>query len=255
MAQELRKIKSQLQSMERSLKALRILINQLERSSHKSYEDVPGVSGTFDGINMVSEDGKKYEVPPNYAAKSRLLFGSKLKMVEEDGKTLFKQTEKLPHKEMQGMVSKKEGQWYVLSSSGSYRISDVAAEFNDLKVNDEVVILVPANNLSAPFAALKRVLRDEQVASEKKVAKEETKEVKKPAVVIKESKEKPVKKELKEKKAAPKATKTESSKEKPRVKKQPVKRTAVKSVKKAEPKEPEKETKKVEVSLDEDDLR
>lgn len=143
-----------------NLEKISQLVSKIEQEQKKEeYKNLPGVEGTFDGLYMLGDDGKKYEVPGNYAAKSRLVYGDRLKMVEEVGKTMFKQVEKVERQKLEGVLSKKEGKWYVLTDSGSYRISDVAAEFNQVQLNEKADILVPTSNLSAPYGALDKVLR------------------------------------------------------------------------------------------------
>jgi hypothetical protein len=136
------------------------LEKMLEDAEKSDLEQVPGIEGEFDGVYMVTKGGEKYEVPSNYAAKSRILFGDKLKMVEVDGKNRFKQVEKSKKKKIEGIISKKEGKWYILSDSGSYRLSDAAAEFQGVEINDEAIAVIPADNLSVPFAALDKVLKN-----------------------------------------------------------------------------------------------
>jgi uncharacterized pyridoxamine 5'-phosphate oxidase family protein len=96
------------------------------------------------------------EVPQNYSAKSRLVYGDTLKVIEEDGKKLFKQIAKVPRKRVEGIVNKKDGKWFVVADTGSYRLNDAAVEFNNLNVNDKITATIPENNLSAPFATLEK---------------------------------------------------------------------------------------------------
>src|SRR4030043_1589889 len=92
-----------------------VLDHMKDEERRSMYRSMPGVEGTYDGSYLVAEDNTKIEVPANYAAKSRLVFGDTLKMIEENGKTLFKQLQKVPRKEVNGVVTKKEGKWYVLT--------------------------------------------------------------------------------------------------------------------------------------------
>ena len=171
---------------EKSLDTLKRLVSaaysNLERISHiiekieqeqrrELYKNIPGVEGVYDGQYLLGEDGKKYEVPANYAAKSRLVYGDKLKMIEEVGKTLFKQLEKVERKKLEGVLSKKEGKWYVLTNEGTFKISDVAAEFNNAALNEKAVVIVPAGNVTAEFAALDRIVRSEKESSWKEKEK------------------------------------------------------------------------------------
>jgi hypothetical protein len=170
------KLKKLLENAERDIHFAKKMLSDVELSMKKNYKEVPGVTGIYDGIYLVSDDGQKHEVPANYAAKSRLVFGDGLKMIEEDGKKLFKQITKVDRKRVDAVVNKKEGKWYALAETGSYRLSDVAASFNNLQVNDKIAILIPEGNLNAPFAALdkapeniKKVEQAKPAVSEQKV--------------------------------------------------------------------------------------
>jgi len=157
---ELKKIKNHLHIAEDNLRKVWLLVATLEKQLPKPHEALPGVVGVFDGIYMITSSGDKYEVAANYAAKSMLIFGDSLKMLDQDGRHVFKQVEKLPRAEIEGVLSKKEGKWYLLASSGTYKISDVAANFHAAKVNDTAVALVPAGNKKVSFAALKSVTKE-----------------------------------------------------------------------------------------------
>ncbi|OGC49189.1 hypothetical protein A3A69_02500, partial [candidate division WWE3 bacterium RIFCSPLOWO2_01_FULL_37_15] len=124
-----------LDNADRELRDARRIIRQIEEIKSETYKQLPGIEGVFDGTYLVTQDGQKYEVPANYAAKSRLVYGDLLKMVEEEGKTMFKQIEKAPRKRIEGILNKKEGSWYILTDSGSYKISDNAAEFSRAEIN------------------------------------------------------------------------------------------------------------------------
>jgi len=155
-------------------KISRILDNIDKEKRKEMYKGMPGVSGYFDGFYLIGEDGSKYEVPANYAAKSRIVFGDTLKMIEEDGKKLFKQIDKVPRKRLEGILSKKEGKWYLLSDGGTYKVSDIAAEFHKAELNDKAVAYVPENALNASYAALDYLEKEklagnlQQQVSEKK---------------------------------------------------------------------------------------
>ncbi|MFZ5425245.1 MAG: hypothetical protein ACOZAO_05600 [Patescibacteria group bacterium] len=169
-SKDINSIKSQIDAIEKSLAKVKALLKTVDEATKVSYREVPGVMGVFDGFNMITEDGQKYEVNPNYAAKSMLAYGDTLKMIEDGGKKLFKQVEKIDRKILEGVVSKKDGQWHVLTDAGSYVISEAAASFNDLEVNNKVRVEVPANNLKAPFATLDSVVKDEKSVAPSKTA-------------------------------------------------------------------------------------
>src|SRR3989344_3506756 len=147
-----------LDNADRELREARRIIRQIEEIKSEAYKLLPGIEGAFDGARLVAKDGQTYEVPSNYAAKSRLVYGDTLKMVEEDGKTMFKQINKVPRKKIEGILNKKEGSWYILTDSGSYKISDNAAEFSRAEINDEAIAIIPEAAMETPFAALDKIL-------------------------------------------------------------------------------------------------
>jgi len=159
--ERLDQIKSLIQSTYHNLEKISRVVEKIQQEQRREmYKKMPGSEGMFDGVYLVMDDGSKLEVPPNYAAKSRLVYGDRLKVVEEDGKKVFKQIQKPERKEIEGVLSKKEGKWYLLAETGTYKISDVAAEFNKAELNEKAVGLVPADNLKVPFAALDKIVRE-----------------------------------------------------------------------------------------------
>ena len=238
----LKNISNLLQTADKNLRKAHKLLDTLREEVTNSFEDVPGILGVFNGTHMVDEKGKEYEVNPNYAAKSLLVSGDNLKMVEGDeGRLLFKQVSKVDRKQLTGILNKKEGKWYALTDAGSYRISDVSIEFRSGQANDEITILVPEENLNSEWAVLetmaKEAGREEKEEVEKKEEKPEKEEKPKKKAPVK----KPVKKEVKK---AP-------AKKKVLAKKAPAKKNPS-IIKKLITKKPVDEVKSL---LDDDDLR
>jgi hypothetical protein len=155
---DINNLRKTLENIERDLRLAKKLLFSIEEVNKKNYREVPGVEGMFDGSYLITSEGEKHEVPENYSAKSRLVYGDTLKMVDEEGKKLFKQIARVERKIVQGIINKKEGKWYVLADTGSYRLNDKAVEFNGLSLNDKVEVSIPQDNLNAPYAALENVL-------------------------------------------------------------------------------------------------
>lgn len=117
----------------------------------------PGITGTYDGENMVTASGEKFPVPPNYASKTLLVYGDKLKMIEAgsgDPRKLFKQIERVTRQKVTGLLSKKGADWLLVTSDGSYKVLEASVNYYGFKEGDHQVGLLPADNLRAPFAAL-----------------------------------------------------------------------------------------------------
>lgn len=212
-------IDSLLRSAERDLKKASSLLHALKEELETSYDDVPGTLGIFDGTHMTTPDGKKYEVNPNYVAKSLLVAGDNLKMVEDNGKQLFKQVSKIERKRLDGILNKKEGSWYALTDSGSYRLLDTAVEYRRGEVNDELVVLVPADNLNVEWAALEKMKKEDLVKKESVEAKVEAKPSAPVSAAAKSTPAKPV--------VAKPAAKKEPKKEEKKEDKRPVIRPVI----------------------------
>lgn len=117
------------------------------------------IEGVFDGQGMVGADGVRYNVPENYASKSKLVEGDMLKlMVKPDGSYVFKQIGPVERRRLTGrlgidpstqepIVQVGEDVYKVLAASVSY--------FKGIS-GDEVVILVP-NGGASVWAALERL--------------------------------------------------------------------------------------------------
>ena len=170
-----------LDRIEASLNSTRKELNRFINDHLRvDYTQVDGIVGTYDGYVMTTEAGEKYEVPANYAAKTKLVFGDILKLIEEDGKKLFKQIGRANREKVHGILTKKEGEWYLLTDRGSYKVSDVAAEYQGAALNSETTAFLPADNLDAPFATID-VVQGFGNAKKTKPGAEEAPKAKKPA--------------------------------------------------------------------------
>lgn len=155
---EFRDLKSKIISLENevtSLKEKLVSKNSTEKSI--DYTQIDGIVGIFDGYRMHTEDGSKFDVPLNYAAKSKLVYGDILKMIDKDGKKMFKHIQKVDRTKIDGILTKKEGEWYLLTDRGSYKVSDVAAEFQKAQLNSVATAFIPTEKLDAPFATIDEI--------------------------------------------------------------------------------------------------
>lgn len=242
-------------------------------NKERDFSNLPYVDGTFDGTHMVDSSGKRYEVSTNYATKSELIYGDKLRAYDDKGRYWFKQTEKTPREKLSGMLTQKSGVWHVVTGDGSYKVASNAVDYLGYKLDDEVDIFLPAGNKRVPFATLRfdPKKRDAKKAEEQKQdqAKSDTTNVVAPESTVRvslevaESLEK--KKETKEKDSAEKkevSVKKEPVAEKDTKVEKGVKAEAAPKKEEASKKEVKKDDKvKVEekteekVVLEEDDLR
>lgn len=164
------------------------------KSSNKDEQNIyEGIEGVFDGQFMVAEEGKKYQVPENYASKSLLVYGDKLKLLEEKGKQLFKQVDKVERYKTTGVLVKKDGRWAAVTESGSHKVLPASVSYYEAEEGDELVVVLPDDNRSAPFAAIQEVIK--KTGGEKKSEEAPSSESKKEGEDKKEKKAKQGKKE------------------------------------------------------------
>ena len=116
-------IKQLIDGARESLNAAAQMLNQLtggtdlvhEKASHIPHAEISAesaervVEGIFDGQHMIDAESKVYTVPANYASKSKLIEGDKLKLViTKDGKFIYKQTGPIERKRVVGKIIKDE---------------------------------------------------------------------------------------------------------------------------------------------------
>ncbi len=143
-----------------SINLAKRLLGELEAAEEVDTREVPGKFGMFDGHNMVTEEGEKYQVPENYASKSELVYGDKLKMMDRDGRDFFKQVDRVKRQKIKGVLAKKDGDWHLVDSHGSFEVLPAAVSYYDGKEGDEAVGIIPQDNPRAPFAALKDIIKE-----------------------------------------------------------------------------------------------
>lgn len=83
-----------------------------------SYSDKDNkiVEGVFTGESMLSADGNIYPVPHNYACKSHIVQGSKLKAtIDPSGKILYKIILEMPYENKKGIVVESNGRYQVIA--------------------------------------------------------------------------------------------------------------------------------------------
>ena len=186
---DIQRINQALSAAISSINLAKNLLKDIEGSQHSRIDtrEIEGIVGIFDGKYLITSDGQKIEVPVNYASKSKIVFGDTLKMVEDQDKKLFKQIERVKRLNKVGILSKKDGEMVVVTGDGTYKILQVAVEFYDLTEGGQVQVLVPEENVHAPFAAIDKNLEESRSSNEPKkiIAKQEEKVEKKVEIIIK----------------------------------------------------------------------
>jgi len=118
------------------------------------------IEGVFDGQSMVGSDGKTYPVPANYASKSKLVQGDILKLtIADDGAFLYKQIGPVPRKQVVGVLSQKDGHYFVEIDGKQFRVLLASVTYFKAKPGDQVSVNIPEDEtIDAEWAALEAAL-------------------------------------------------------------------------------------------------
>lgn len=105
--------------------------------------------GHFDGESMVGDNGQVYIVPPNYASKTQLVVGDRMKWILTPTREVFKLINQVPRERVIGTFSIEGDDYYVLVNQYPHPIKILKASATyamknlGLTVGDEVAIIVP----------------------------------------------------------------------------------------------------------------
>ncbi len=158
---QLRKLLDDIEEKVQSVK--RILFEQVYQEEAENLDIIQQgavtiVEGVFNGEEMIDKDGRKYAVPANYASKSKLVAGDKLKLtVAPDGTFVFKQIGPVERKHIIGKLTKTGDRWQVVSDGKKYQVLQASVTYFKAKANDKITIIVPKVG-EADWAAIENLL-------------------------------------------------------------------------------------------------
>ena len=124
-------------------------------------EEIAGkiIEGVFNGQHMVADDGKIYPIQANYASKSRLVQGDRMKLTISDGGSfLYKQIGPIQRIQVVGILSQKDGHYYVQVGERRYHVLSASVTHHKIKQGDQISITIPENDPSAEWAAIESPL-------------------------------------------------------------------------------------------------
>lgn len=118
------------------------------------------IEGVFDGENMIGPDGKQYNVPANYASKSKLVEGDILKLtITSNGTFIYKQIGPIERARVVGTLDRAAtGEFYAMADNKKWRLLNASVTYFKGEAGDEVVILVPKTGESK-WAAVENVVK------------------------------------------------------------------------------------------------
>ncbi len=121
------------------------------------------LEGIFTGEKMLSDEGEIFTIPANYASKSKLVEGDRMKLtIPENGSFIYKQISPIERKRIRGeLVSGgTNGQWMVNAEGRSYKVLTASITFHKGRIGDEVVLLVPESGMS-DWGAVEHIIHKE----------------------------------------------------------------------------------------------
>ena len=124
-------------------------------------EEIAGkiIEGVFNGQNMIADDGRAYPIQANYASKSRLVQGDRLKLtISDDGSFLYKQIGPAQRIHVVGILSQKDGRFYVQVGERRYHVLAASVTHHRIKQGDQISITIPEDNPNAEWAAIESPL-------------------------------------------------------------------------------------------------
>ncbi|MFA5318702.1 MAG: hypothetical protein WC323_04535 [Patescibacteria group bacterium] len=117
------------------------------------------IEGVFNGQCMIGPDGKQYNVPSNYASKSKLVEGDILKLtIDSRGRFIYKQIGPIERNRIVGrLISGKNSEYFVEHDGKRWQILTASVTYFKGNSGDETVILVPKQGESN-WAAVENIV-------------------------------------------------------------------------------------------------
>lgn len=155
-------MRDQLDAMLRIINGEQIKIKKITNPTAEILETGEQIiEGVFNGEKMIGPDGQGYDVPPNYASKSKLVEGDIMKLtITKNGRFVYKQISPIERKRLVGelITDNANDQWSVLAEGKTYKVLKASVTFYKGKPGDEVVFFIPENGESS-WGAVENIIR------------------------------------------------------------------------------------------------
>lgn len=122
------------------------------------------IEGVFAGDKMIGADGASYDIPPNYASKSKLVEGDILKLtVTSSGKFIYKQIGPIARKRMVGelAVDAEHDEYWVVADTNKWRILKASVTYFKGEPGNKAAFLIPQDGPSK-WAAVENIIKEEK---------------------------------------------------------------------------------------------
>ncbi len=163
-SKELEKVKQLLDRAEADIRAAKSVLFTAEISGQaKDLAARTGrvVEGVFDGQAMIDSMKKSYQIPANYASKSKLVAGDVLKLtILDDGTFLYKQIGPVKRIKLVGeLIEIGEGKYAVKTDDAQFQVLSASVTYFKAKTGDRLTILVP-EEVSSDWAAVENIISE-----------------------------------------------------------------------------------------------
>ncbi len=119
------------------------------------------IEWVFTGEEMLGADKNNYPVPVNYASKSKLVQGDKMKLtIDRAGKMMYKQILPIERDTKTGLLTKDKGRYQVVADGVTYNVLTAAVTHFKADIGDSITILIPKGK-DATFAAIENLIPKE----------------------------------------------------------------------------------------------
>ncbi len=116
------------------------------------------IEWVFTGQEMLGGDKNTYPVPVNYASKSKLVQGDKLKLtIEANGRMLYKQIAPIERETKVGLLTTDNGKFQVIADGVTYNVLTAAVTHFKWEIGDTITILLPKGK-QASYAAIETII-------------------------------------------------------------------------------------------------
>ena len=119
------------------------------------------IEGVFDGEAMIGADGGRYDVPANYASKSKLVEGDILKLtINNLGAFVYKQIKPIERLRLVGVLEQDfhNLQYYAVHEGKKWKLLTASVTYFKGEEGDEVVFLIPAEG-GSKWAAVENIIK------------------------------------------------------------------------------------------------
>ncbi|MBT5338109.1 hypothetical protein HN858_02595 [Candidatus Falkowbacteria bacterium] len=120
------------------------------------------LEGVFDGQNMIGADGQQYDVPANYASKSKLVEGDILKLtINNLGSFVYKQIKPIDRMRIVGELTQDDQslQFYAQADGKKWKLLTASVTYYKGEAGDEVIFLIPSEGGSR-WAAVENIVKE-----------------------------------------------------------------------------------------------